>query len=424
MKISFAIVAAATVVATTLPAQTAINVTGATDITISGLLAVGAKDSQITNTRAAHTGAKAEQRLDDNTSRLVISSTSKITDGWRVIFRVESRFQADVRPSTPIAPGGAGTGNYAGWADGDTWGGIASPWGSLVFGKSTLYYTDTISMPYLGMPAPGEGYRIWDDNGLGTFNMLDSVPIVYKGGTVTNSYTNGNTRSQNVLRFDSVAFNGFKASLAYTKNPDGDENRYVAPGTAGYARNYESGGTWYFRGLYDKGPIDASLSYENKQVQGGTYTSTATSGPLDMQAIRLGVSYTFDSKFKVGVVFDNTSYDNGVNQNNNASVVNHSARRSVFLVPISYSFGDHAVYATYAKAGNVSSVSNTGASQLNLGYDYALTKRAFAGVYFTGIVNQSNAHYAPFLANTTFGPTGNNTGENFHQIGIDFNYWF
>jgi hypothetical protein len=45
MNIKFTLVAAATLVATTLPAQIApIPVTGSTNITISGLLAVGEKN--------------------------------------------------------------------------------------------------------------------------------------------------------------------------------------------------------------------------------------------------------------------------------------------------------------------------------------------------------------------------------------------
>ncbi|HTS01330.1 MAG TPA: porin, partial [Thermoanaerobaculia bacterium] len=106
-----------------------------TNVSISGLLAVGLKESEVTNT--SRPGMSSETRLDDNTSRLIIASTSKIANGWNVIFRIESRFQADVRPVDPaynnnnlIGTATYHTGDVTGWADGDTWGGISSPYGS------------------------------------------------------------------------------------------------------------------------------------------------------------------------------------------------------------------------------------------------------------------------------------------------------
>lgn len=424
MNIRFAVVAAAAALAVPGLAQ-GLQVGAGTNITISGLLAVGVKNSQVSNSKRP--GLASEWRGDDNTSRLIIASTSKIAEGWNVVFRIESRFQADVRPIAPLVPGSTiYTGNATGWADGDTWGGVSSPYGTLVYGKSTLYYTDTIDLSYFGIAAPGEGYRIWDANGLGTFNLLDQVPVTYKSGLTNSAFTLGNTRSQNVLRFNSVKYGGFDFSVAYSKNPDGDEAKYVAPGTAGYSRNYENGGTLYASARYNRGPLTTSFSYLDKKVQGGVYTTTgltATAGALDVKAYRLGAAYTLPFKLKVGVVYDSTSIENGYSFN-----TAEAAKRSVFLVPVSYGFGDHAVYATYGKAGNTASKPDTGASQLNLGYDYALTKRTFVGVYYTYLRNEANGHYTPFLAGTTFGPTTSNpfgtNGENFRQVGINLNYWF
>ncbi len=431
MKIRFAVVAAASAFATLPSWGQGFQVGSATNVTIGGLLAVGVKQSEVTNT--ARPGMGAELRLDDNTSRVIISSSSKITDGWNVIFRLESRFQADVRPVDPAFPGTTlYSGNITGWADGDTWGGISSPYGSLVFGKSTLYYTDTISVGYLApsLEAPGESYRIWDDNGLGTFNMLDQVTPINKttGKAIGSSFTLGNTRSRNVIRFNSINYSGFDFSVAYTKNPDGDELKYTVnaptavPGTAGYlTRAYNNGGTIYAGARYNKGPISASLSYLDKKINGGV-TAAGYAGPQDLQAVRAGLSYKLPFNLKVGIVYDSTSIDNAVI---GTVATSESAKRSVFEVPISYAWGDHAVYATYSKAGNTSSRVDTGATQLNLGYDYAMTKRAFIGVFYTAIKNEVNAHYTPFLSGSSLGGTTNSvTGENWRQVGFNLNYWF
>jgi predicted porin len=431
MKVRLAVLATAFAVAATPPAWSqGFQVGSATNVSISGLLAVGLKNSEVLNT--SRPGIAAETRLDDNTSRVIISSTSKIADGWNVIFRIESRFQADVRPIDPAIPGTTiYSGNITGWADGDTWGGVSSPYGSLVFGKNTIFYTDTIDVAYLGLPASaGEGYRIWDDNGLGTFNMLDQVTPLSKAGVGAGSaFTLGNTRSRNVVRFNSVKFSGVDFSLAWSPNPDGDELHYVAPAadgsTPGYARGYTSGGMFYGSVRYNNGPLAASLSFLDKRVQGGTYNPAVAAGPADVQAVRLGVAYTLPFKMKVGVVYDRTSIDNAVYSTSTSAVATESAKRDVFLIPISYSWKDHAFYVTYGWAGNTSSHAKTGGSQLNIGYDYALTKRAFVGLYYTLLKNDANGHYTPFLAGYSLGPTANSVaGENWRQIGLNLNYWF
>jgi hypothetical protein len=431
MKKRIAILAVAVALAIpTLPAMgqgVGFQVGSFTNVNISGLLAVGLKASEVTNT--SRPGMSTETRLDDNTSRLIISSTSKIADGWNVIFRLENRFQADVRPIDPAIPGTTiYSGNITGWADGDTWGGISSPYGTLMFGKSTVYYTDTIDVGYLGFAgSPGESYRIWDANGLGTFNMLDQVTPLSKTGVGAGStFTLGNTRSRNVIRYNAPTLvKGLELGVAYSMNPSGDELHYVAPGTAGYTRNYNNGGMIYAGARYTDGGLAAQASYVTVRVPGGTYTPTAAAGPADMQAFRLGASYTLPFKLKFGVVYDHTSYDNSVFSSPTSAVATDPAKRDVFEVPVSFLWKDHGVYVTYSWAGNTSSAANTGATQLNIGYDYALTKRAFVGVYYTSLKNDANGHYTPFLSGYSLGPTTNSVaGENWWQLGLNLNYWF
>ena len=403
-----------------------------TNISIAGLLAVGLKESQVTNT--SRPGLNTETRLDDNTSRLIITSSSKIASGWNVIFRIESRFQADVRPVDPaynnnnlIGTATYHTGDVTGWADGDTYGGISSPYGSILFGKSTVYYTDTINVGYLGLPAaPGESYRIWDDNGLGTFNVLDQVtPLTKAGVAYASTFTLGNTRSRNVLRFNSMNYSGFDFQLAWSQNFSGDELHYVAPGTAGYARSYTNGLGLYGTARYNKGPLSVQVSAVEQRITGGVYAPAAQAGPPDLLAYRAGASYTFPFGLRLGVVYDHTQYDNSAFSSPASTVADTAAKRDAWLIPVSYAFGPHAVYATYGIAGKTTSAADTGATQLNIGYDYALTKRAFIGLYYTSIKNDKNAHYTPFLAGYTFGPTANSVaGENWWQLGLNLNYWF
>jgi predicted porin len=426
MKIRFAVVAAASALVALPSWGQGIQVGAATNITIGGLLAVGVKNSEITQGNAAVDRMVAsETRVDDNTSRLIISSTSKITEGWNMIFRIESRFNSDIRPVYQAAA-------YNGWADGDTWGGVSSPYGSLVVGKSTLYYTDTISAGYLAptLEAPGEGYRIWDDNGLASFNMLSawmsgnaSAAGVFT--PVANNKIMGNSRASNVIRYDSITLKPTGSdlldfSLAWSKQPQGDENRYVSLTNGS---TYEGGATIYGRVRYNGYGFSASASYidQKPQPNSALVAPSTTLGALgsELKAMRLGVSYKWQG-LKFGVVYDDATQTNGINT---AGLLS-DAKRTIIEVPVSYSFGDHGIYATYTMAGKTSSFADTGAKQLNFGYDYALTKRAFVGVYYTKIDNDKNANYGPFLAGTVFGGTIPAQGESFRQVGINLNYWF
>lgn len=430
MNIKFTLVAAASMIATALPAQMApIPVTGATAITVSGLLAVGLKNSYITQGNAATSRTlPSETHLDDNTSRLIVSSTSKITDGWNVLMRVESRFTANVKPGEGLITSNPAFANFhandaSGWADGDTWGGVSSPYGMITAGKSSLYYGDTISAGYLGaaLEQPGESYRIWDANGLASFNLLSTFQTgSVTGGVLTPATVTilGNTRSRNVVRYDSILFKPdaeslLNFSLAWTKNAAGAQNT-VLPTASG--STYEGGETVYGKVLFNGHGASASFSYLDQKFQGVPTTSANT----ELKAWRLGASYKVEG-FKIGVVVDRSDMVNGIST---AGVLS-DAKRTTFEIPASYSFGDHAVYATYTKAGNTSSLDDTGANQWNLVYDYAMTKRAFVGVYYTKIQNNAHAYYQPFL--TGYSPFGGSmiaTGESWRQFGVCMNYWF
>jgi len=420
MNVKFAIVAATTMAAAILPAQVPnIPVTANTNITISGLIAVGVKNSDITNTQRP--GMTSETYLCDNTSRLYINSNSKIADGWAVIAQVGSRFEVNNGPGTNLVPNLNATGfttgaYYGGWAEDDTWGGVASPYGTLTFGKNTVYYSDTIEMSTIGLINPGESYRVWDANDLATFNLMDYVEKYNRGFIVGSQATLGITRSQNVVKYTSPVFGPCIFTVSVSKNPYGSELQYAAPGT--YPTSYENGGMISAKGMYNKGPISASLSVLDVKVQGGP----TTAGNGNTESYRAGISYKASCGLKVGVVFDHTAVTNAVITATNAS--GGTAARDVYMIPVAYFIGDHGFYATYTHAGSTSGIANTAATQYNLQYDYAMTKRASVGLCFATIHNSSQSAYGPFLEGTNLGPSAVGPNENWHQVGLNFMYWF
>jgi predicted porin len=371
----------------------------------------------------------SEYYLGDDTSRFIIHSNSRITDGWSVIANCESRFEANNGPGTNLVPNANVTGlttgaYYGGWAEGETWGGVSSPYGTLTFGKNTVYYFDTIALDAIGVDGCGESYRILDSNGLATLNILDGVQqyssnthSVGGAGTALGSkITLGNTRSQNVVKYSSpLIADSFTFALYYSKNPYGSELQYSTPGTTPVS--YENGGMLDGKFVYSKGPVYASLSLLSVRPQGG-----ATAGAGNTQAYRAGASYKDPSGWKVGFVFDHTAVSNSIITSTNAN--GSTASRNAFLIPVSYSFGDHTVHATYTHAMSTCGIANSAATQYNLVYDYSMTKRAFIGLFCCEIINGTASDYAPYLGNTNLGPTSPNQGENWRQVGLHLMYWF
>lgn len=371
-----------------------------TQLSISGLLAVGEKYSKVEDLGR---NARNEQRLDDNTSRLIFAGQTDLGNGLTALGRIESRITTDTRPGDCLNSACANRVNDAsGWADGDTYFGLSGKWGKVTFGKSTLYYTDTMAVPNFGLAGAGENYRSWDVQAIATFNIMGEV-----GNGSLNYQTAGMTRSRNVLRYDSPAFDGLTGGLAYTKNASGDE-AHCDSSSKSCGNDYTAGGTVYGKLNYSKGPLVGSLSVLNQSVQGST---------KDTHAYRLGVGYTLPINLKLGLVYDSTTVKDGVSSGNDA-------KRGAWMLPVSYGFGDHMVYLTYARAGSTSNVDNSGARQITVGYDYALAKNCFAGVFVTKLKNDSNGTYTPYLTGTSFGSSAPAKGEGWHQVSLDFNYWF
>ena len=432
MKIRFAVVAAASAL-TALPSwgQTNIPVMGATNITISGLLTGRVGNSEISQGNAA-TGRvmPSETGVYDNTSRIIFGSTSKITEGWNVIFQMESRFPVNVRPGDALVPSLGGpaanpaVNDATGLADGDTWGGISSPYGSIIFGHQNLYYNDTFSAGYLSPAAegPGSGFRVWDVPGQGLYSLLSGYQTgtVSAAGVLTPTDRNilGNTRSRNIIRYDTPFFKPdaeslLRFSLIWSKNPAGAANVWVSNANGS---TYEGGQMIYAKGTYNGHGFSASASYLDQKFQG----VLASAANTELKGNRLGLSYKI-SGFKVGVVYDHTDMINGLS----TVGVLSDAKRTTIEVPVSYSFGDHAVYATYTKAGDTSSLTGTSAKGMNYCYDYALTKRAFIGIIYSKLENDANAYYQPFLSGySPFGGSAILKGESYKSISLSLNYWF
>ena len=126
---------------------------------------------------------------------------------------------------------------------------------------------------------------------------------------------------------------------------------------------------------YANGPWKAGLSYWNSDVEGG-----ATAAVGDQASTRIWGSYMFGMGLSVGLAWDRSTLD--------FATGTPDARRNAWYIPVNYAFGPHKVYFDYARASDTTNTAgNSSANMYTLGYDYALSKRTSAGVYYSKLNN-------------------------------------
>ncbi len=173
-------------------------------------------------------------------------------------------------------------------------------------------------------------------------------------------------RADETVAYISPTFSGFHAAVAYVQ-----------------VKNVEAAATddvsaLSMVGIYDNGPLFASLAYEKHS--GGVYGSSTVD---TISAWKAGLGYSFGNA-KIGAVYENI---NG-GDTNGATVGGEANDRSAYYLSGQYNMGAIALKAAYGRAGDsngsaVAGVDNDdGAKFYALGADYSLSKRTTVyGVY-------------------------------------------
>lgn len=131
---------------------------------------------------------------------------------------------------------------------------------------------------------------------------------------------------------------------------------------------------------YSGGPllVGAAVESHGKGISGGTFTETST-------GTRLGVSYKI-SAFKVNALYQQISNAGG----------NKDQDVSVYGLGGAFQTGDHTIKAQYYAADDYGDTSNSGASLIAVGYDYALDKSTKVYAAYAAVSNDGNASYTAF----------------------------
>ncbi len=333
-----------------------------TNVTISGRAVAGYENYKLSG---PGTGYDTYSALTDQSSRIIFNVNEDLGGGLKAWAQMDMRYGNDT--------GAIGM-------TGNTGLGLMGGWGKFTMGRWDVHYNEAVG-------GTNAAQRAGSLTSIVGFGLMDQV-----NGTVV---ANG-TRTTNLFMWDSPNWNGFTARLGYSTAPFGAEgvtNR--APGDPG------DGSAWTGAVRYGNGPWKAGLSYWNADAEG------AALGAGDQRSTKLWGSYMFGMGLSVGLSYDRSSVDFGA----------ATSRRTAWSIPINYAFGAHKVYFEYAKANDASNTAgNSSGNEWSIGYDYALSKRTSAGVYYTKVNNSNAGMYDMFARAAQGGALLTAPGEDARQI--------
>lgn len=331
------------------------------NVTISGVIKGGYDSTKISGGTAA-TGSM--NQFSDQASNFALSGSEALGNGLSAIFRIETRFGIDGLDNNAAPNGGIGAGN--------THIGLKSAsFGEIKMGTQDLHYNEIERIE--------NGAKSLSQQAMVGRSILSQV-----GGNFIGA---GTIRTKNVMFWDSPNWSGFTARVAYSTNYSQDELvnvNGVNINTATVGVDSKQGNSWNAVGRYENGPIKAGVSYLKTEADAAQGAAQFTN-----KSLRAWGAYKI-AGFSLGLAYDNSKQQD-------FATLGDERKRDGWSVPLSYSVGNHGVYATYAKVSDLETngvkAGNSGAKQWTLGYSYDLSKRTSVGVNYTKIDNESATRY-------------------------------
>nr|VFJ74949.1 MAG: Outer membrane protein (porin) [Candidatus Kentron sp. FW] len=300
--------------------------------------------------------------FDDNTgvfrnSRLGFKGAEDISDGIKAVWQIETALNTNTTGNNGDKLGMRNT--YIGLA--------SESFGTVALGKhDTPYKTATAKLD------------IFSDT-IADYNNIIGAHLTSAGtGAVASNF---NEREPQLVMYTTPEFNGFKARIA-RQSWQNDETTAGDDNTEG----------WSGMGMYDKGPIFASLAYElfkGNNNNGATATS-------DVDAWKLGLGYKLGNS-KVSIVYEDIELDG-------ATGVAKASSRDAFSVNFAHDIGANTIKLAYAKANDSDAAgSSDGAQNWSLGVDHNFSKRTKVYAIYTRMDNDSNANYTLYAGQARSG---------------------
>jgi predicted porin len=309
-------------------------------VTISGFLKGGFEQVKYGNFRAG--GLRSSQSgVVDDSSRIIFNVVEDLGGGLQAIGQVDMRVGLD-------------TGALA--ASGNDHVGLRSKsWGRIFLGRQDLHYFNR-------------------ESDLTTKGSLraDSISLLAYAGGGSVAIANA-TRTTNVVHYTTPNWGGFTLIAAYSSNPSAAEADLGSAVRRGRAWNLNpnfAGANWQVGYSYWTSKPDAALAGNQR-------------------GDRLYGSYTFPMGFKIGLAWDKSRI--------RTDGAGDTSRRTVWSIPMSYTWGNHSIHGHYDRAGDDKVMAgDEKARMFALSYQYDLSKRTSAAVTYAGIRNASGANYNLF----------------------------
>jgi predicted porin len=357
-------------------------------VTISGFLHGSYDMFSVKTAGAARTGNKSEDRVTDNSSRIVFNIVEDLGSGLsavgqfdlRVGLDAQQRFAADDKPgATSLNPAG-----FAGTTGNNHVGLVSKALGGIRLGRQDIHYT--------------EGAHF---NHTATAIIASSINILHAAPGAANSSSANWSRTPNLLWYASPTIAGFSGVLGYSTNGTRTSGGYMEQEND-MASNQRKGSTAYQRLAYTNGPLALVYSNVNSKSDwigtgtisaGASVNSNAQSNP-DQNSSIMTAKYTM-GQFSVG-------YAAATNTRNAVALATLGAQTKVDTnqLGLGYKTGNHNFAYTLTNKGDTKSagvtLANTGAKQTSLVYGYDLSKRTSINIAMVNLTNESGASMALF----------------------------
>jgi predicted porin len=363
---------------------------------------------------SARTSNTSEDRVTDNSGRIIFASNEDLGGGMRAFWQVDVRPLMDATArTTAVCSVSAVTAQTAGSTvaaqtaiaasvcapglnplnGGNSHIGLSGSLGSVRMGRQDIHYT--------------EG---------GNFAPVSNPTIHSHAGLLTTAAAGQNvgraSRTANLIWYTTPTMNGFAGTLGYSTN--GASVSGWSDVENDIASAQRKGSTQYARLGYTQGPVTAVVSYVNEKSDYIGTAADATSGATvyTAQAPQADRNGTIVSvKYDLGVAKLGIASSNANSTAMAAGVAGVISKRTNTQFGVGVPMGASNFALTYTRVGNVTAngteTANSGASSVALAYSYDLSKRTqlFAGMQT--ITNKSaGAHSLFYNADNVVGSQG------------------
>jgi len=305
-------------------------------VSMSGFFKMAVENVKLDQTTKS---PSSEGRVADEASRIIFQVIEDLGGGLQAVGQLDRRVTLD---------------SGADAANGNNWVGLRSKsWGTLALGRFDLHYHNSPSE----IAAKG-----------GSYKAQNIALLAFAGGGGT--AIAGNTRTANVVRYDSPNWNGLAVTAAYSTNP--------AAAEADIGSSVRRGRAWNFVPSYTA--VSWQIGWSNWNSKPDAFLTA------DQKGDRLWGYHVWDG-LKLGLAWDRAKFITGA-----TGAV--TSNRTAWSVPLRYTAGRHNFYAEYSKArDDKATAAADGARMFALAYAYDLSKRTSVGVTYASVSNDAGAIY-------------------------------